>query len=214
MNLVWSDFKLGFAAGLGIAVLSLPILKNISFFDAIFLANRGFTYGFFAFWLAIIPAGAVSGIALARKIGRKKPIIFELAKYGLVGWLNVFMNAGIFNLFSWLTGIAKGWVADLFLVISFIITLTNAFFWNKFWTFRATDSGNGKTEYAKFFTVTGFTSGLNIILFHLITNTIGAPAGFDEKLWANIAIFVLIPVSLFGNFFGYKIFVFKRKNSF
>ncbi|MEK7598912.1 MAG: glycosyltransferase [Patescibacteria group bacterium] len=208
-----SDFWPALFAGLGIAILSLPIFKNISVFDAVFSASRGFAYGLFAFWLAIIPAGAVSGTLLARRIGRKKPVIFELAKYGLVGWLNVFMNAGIFNFMAWLTGITKGLLADFFLVISFAITTTNAFFWNKFWTFGAYASKDGKREYAAFFTVSGLTALLNTAIFHLIVNVIGAPAGFNEKIWANIAIFVLIPVSLFGNFFGYKIFVFKRKNS-
>jgi len=42
-----------------------------------------------------------------------------------------------------------------------------------------------------------------------LINTIGAPQGIDPKVWANIAFFVLIPISFLGNFFGYKIFVFK-----
>ncbi len=209
-----SDFWPALFVGIGTAILSLPTIKNISLFDSVFYANRGFLNTALVLWLIMMPAGAVAGIFLARKIGVKNPVIFQLAKYGLVGWLNVFMYAGIFNLLSWLSGVASGWIADFFLVVSFVVTTTNAFFWNKLWTFRATDSGNGKTEYAKFFTVTGITSGLNILLFHLMVNTIGAPAGFDEKLWANIAIFALIPVSLLGNFFGFKIFVFKGRKDF
>ncbi|QQG46199.1 MAG: glycosyltransferase [Candidatus Niyogibacteria bacterium] len=202
-----SDFWPALFAGLGIAVLSLPILKNISVFDEIFSFNRGLAYIILILWLLIIPLGAVLGVYIADIIGRKKPIIFQIVKYGLIGWLNVFIYAGIFNMISWLTGIVSGLAADFFLVISFIATTVNGFFWNKFWTFEAR-GGDGRKEYIKFFAVTGATALLNIFLFHLIVNTFGAPDGISEEIWANIAILGLIPVAFLGNFFGYKIFVF------
>ena len=195
-----SDFWPALIAGSGIAVLSWPVLKNLGFFN----------YAFFFFWLFFIPLAAVLGILVAKKLSVKRPIIQQLSKYGLVGWLNVFIYAGIFNLLSLASGISKGLIADFFAVIAFTVTITNAFFWNKLWTFQAKSSGEGKKEYAKFFIVTGITTILNTLLFHVIINVLGAPAGFDEKMWANIAIIFSIPVSFAGNFLGYRFFVFKN----
>ena len=203
-----SDFWPAFIAGLGIAFLSLLTFKNISILDSILSASRGLFYVILALWLLAVPFGSVFGIYIAKIIGRRKPIIFQIAKYGLTGWLNVFLYAGVFNLFSWITGIASGITADFFLVAAFVATTINGFFWNKFWTFSAR-GGDGRKEYIKFFTVTSFTAALHIFLFHLIVTTFGAPAGIDGKIWANVAIVALIPVSFVGNFFGYRIFVFR-----
>src|SRR3989344_3145634 len=205
-----SDFGPAFIAGFGIALLSLPTFKNISILDSIFSANRSLFYAVLASWLLAVPIGAVFGIHIAKLVGRRKPVIFQVAKYGLTGWLNGFLYAGVFNLFSWITGVASGITADFFLVAAFMATTINGFFWNKFWTFSAR-GGDGRKEYIKFFAVTSFTAALHIFLFHLIVTTFGTPAGIDEKIWANLAIVALIPVSFVGNFFCYKIYVFKLK---
>ena len=47
-------------------------------------------------------------------------------------------------------------------------------------------------------------------IFHLIINIIGAPAGIDPKLWANVALALTIITAFLGNFFGYKFIVFKK----
>lgn len=207
-----SDFWPAFFAGLGITLLSLPILINLSVLDSFFSVSRGLFYGILALWIVLIPSGAVFGIYLARLWGKKKPVVLQVARYGLIGWLNTFVYAGIFNLLSWLTGVASGLAADFLVFIAFIITVTNSFFWNKNWVFEHSDSGRAKVEYIKFFGVTGFVAILNIFVFHLIVNTIGAPAALDEKIWANIAILIQIPISFLGNFFGYKILVFNVIN--
>lgn len=205
------DFWRAIIAGEAIAILSLPILKNINFFklfpsDAIFL--------YLAFWLAVLPAASVSGLYLFYRISRVwRPVVFEIGKYGLIGWLNTFLNIGIFNLLVLVTGIAKGWTADFFLVVSFTITITHSFFWNKFWIFGTYRTNKAKSEYIRFFGITSATSLLNILLFHTIVNVIGAPVGIDPKVWANIALAILIPISFLGNFLGYRILVFKKQVS-
>lgn len=206
-----SDFWPGVLAGLGIAVLALPILKNLSLLDFLFSANQNLAYSLVGLWLIFVPLGAVFGLYLARLLGRKRPMILQLARYGLIGVFNTFVHIGVFNFLSWLTGVATGFEADFLFFVAFSTAVTNSFFWNKYWVFGHSDSGQAKLEYAKFFGVTGFTALLNILLFHFIVNTFGAPSGIDEKIWANIAILLQIPVSFLFNFFGYKIFVFKKK---
>lgn len=216
MNLVGIRFsKIDFwgavSAGELIAILSLPVLKNLGFFELAILSDAQSVYLFLVLWLISMPLASVSGLYMSYRLAVYKwPTIFEIGKYGIVGWMNTFLSAGIFNFFILVTGIAKGWFADVFFAIAFTITITQSFFWQKFWTFGANHTNKAKIEYIKFFTVTTTTSLLNIFLLHIIINTIGAPEGIDQKIWANIALAILIPVAFFGNFFGYKIFVFKR----
>ena len=139
-----------------------------------------------------------------------RQLIISFGKYGAIGILNVFLSLSIFNFLVWTTGITAGWWADVFVAAAFVVTVTNSFFWNKFWVFKSGNTAKAKSEYTKFFLVTGSTSGLNTILFHIIVNTIGAPAGINPTLWANIALLSLIPVSILGNFAGYKFLVFKK----
>lgn len=205
------DFWGAMIAGELIALLSLPVLKNLGFFELAILQNRRLVYLFLVLWLISMPLASTSGLYMSYRLAVYKwPIIFEIGKYGIVGWMNTFLSAGIFNFFILVTDIAKGWPVDIFLVVAFIITISQSFFWQKFWTFGANHTNKAKIEYIKFFTVTTTTSLLNIFLLHIIINTIGAPSGIGLKMWANIAFAVLIPVAFFGNFFGYKIFVFKR----
>ncbi len=62
----------------------------------------------------------------------------------------------------------------------------------------------------KYYRIVKDVRGLNVLLLHLIVNIIGAPDGIDPKIWANIALAMILPVSILGNFFGCKVFVFKK----
>lgn len=205
-----TDFARGTMAGGAIALLGIPILKNIGFFEVSFVETHRTSILFL--WLVALPAFAVGWLYIASRLSARWPAVFEVSKYGLIGSLNTVLSAGIFNFLILVTGIAKGFVVDIFFVIAFAITITHSFFWNKFWTFKAHDTNNGKMEYVKFLTVTTVTSIINVFLLHIIVNTLGAPAGIVPKVWANIAFATLIPVSFLGNFFGYKIFVFTHRS--
>ena len=187
--------------GEAIALLALPTLKNINFFEPVFVIV----------WLIFAPSAALSGFYLIYLMSARWPVLLELGKYGLIGCFNFFFDAGIFNFFILITGIATGWLVDIFIVMAFAITITQSFLWNKFWIFKANDLANARAEYAKFFGMTIATSLLGLLFMHLMINTIGAPSGFDLKIWANLALLVLIPTSALGNFLSYKFFVFKNE---
>lgn len=204
-----SDFWKAFVAGAAIAVLSLPVLENLNVFDSDPVRRNSVAY--LILWFILLPMASALGLyGVYRMSARQWPVLFAIGKYGIIGWLNTFLSIGIFNFFVLLTGVAKGWTADAFIAASFAITVTHSFFWNKFWIFGARRSIDARLEYIRFFAVTGATAVLNTIVFHIIVNTMGAPAGIDSKLWANAALAVLIPISFFGNFLGYRIFVFKK----
>jgi len=198
-----TDIWRAILAGEVIALLALPILKNLKIFDTAFIIP----------WLILLPLCAGLGLYIIYRISIPRwPIFFDLAKYGLVGWLNLFLSASIFNLLVLTTRITKGLWAVIFIIIAFIITVTHSFFWNKFWIFPSRGISQTKQEYIKFFVVSGTTACVETLIFHILINVMGAPSGLSQELWNNIALFTLIPVALLGNFLGYKLIVFKNSH--
>lgn len=211
MEFVKKDFYRSFFAGGAIAILSVPILKNLKLLDWLsrygILSQILLTIFWALFWATAI---SVTVYVVYKITVSKWPVIFEISKYGTIGLLNTFLSAAIFNFLMIITDIGSGIILDVFIAVSFAITTTHSFFWNRIWTFNAKGSGNHKKEYFMFFAVTGFVSFINVILMHFLINTIGSPEFLDEKVWINLSFVILVPVSFLGNFFGYKFFVFKN----
>ncbi len=205
------DFWLAIVAGEIVAWLSLPTLKNLNFMDLLAKWGIGFDL-FMFFWSFFIPAGAVLGFFLFYLAAKFKNKIgfLQLGKYGIIGVLNTLLNAGIYNSLIFITDIASGLTVDLFFVIAFIITVTNSFFWNHYWTFEKTGAETTGKEAFQFFFVSTVVTAVNIGILHVIINVIGAPAGMEQKVWANVALAFTIITAFFGNFFGYKFIVFKK----
>jgi len=206
-----SDFWSALIAGEAIAWLSWPILKNIKIFAYLDSYYGNSSFLFFVIWLILVPAGLLLWLYLTHRLSVWRwPVMFEIGKYGIIGWLNVFFSTGIFNLFILISGVSRGWFVDLFFLLSIAITVTCSFVWNKFWTFSAGQSGRTKAEYGRFWAVLAATSLINLFLVHLFVNVIGTPRGWEEKVWANAALVLPLLISIIGNFLGCKIFVFKE----
>ena len=213
MSFTRADFWKAVIAGEAIALLVMPVLKNLGILNFIWSLNIAPMPLLLLFWLLFMPAATVVGLYLFYLIALAKwPIAFQIGKYGIVGWLNTFLFAGLINLLVWLTGIVDGVIVDGFALTAFVLTTINSFYWNKFWTFDVKNTSDIKKEYVKFFIVSAVMSLINTGVIHLLVNTIGAPQSIDAKVWVNIVIAITIPIAFFGNFLGYKIFVFKNKN--
>ncbi len=205
------DFWLAILAGEIVAWLSLPTLKNLKILDI--LAERGIGLtGFVIFWAIFIPLGATFGLGAFYFLAKYKNRIgfFQLGKYGVIGVLNTFLSAGVFNLLIFITDISSGITVDLFFIVTFTVTVINSFIWNKYWSFEERETETIAGEALRFFSVSAAVAIVNIGIIHLVVNIIGAPAGLDPKIWANIALAFTIVTAFFGNFFGYKFIVFKK----
>lgn len=205
------DFWLAILAGEIVAWLSLPTLKNLKILGI--LAERGIGLtGFVIFWAIFIPFGAIVGLGAFYFLAKYKNRIgfFQLGKYGVIGMLNTFLNAGVFNLLIFITDISAGITVDLFFIITFVVTIINSFIWNKYWSFEERKTETITDEALKFFGVSAAVAIINIGILHLTVNVIGTPAGLDSKIWANIALAFTIITAFFGNFFSYKFIVFKK----
>ncbi len=217
------DLFMAALAGELSAWLSFPILKNLKVFNM--LAERGIdAIGFSVFWVLFVPAGAVAALSFFYFLATYKNRIgfFELGKYGIIGVLNTFLDAGVYNILIFVTDIASGFMVNIFFIVAFAITVINSFFWNKFWTFTGSKEASAhalkeeeikKTgvEAIKFFATSSVVALINAIILHIIINIIGAPAHIDPKIWANVALGFTIITAFLGNFFSYKYIVFSGK---
>jgi putative flippase GtrA len=198
------DMTLAAIIGFLCALLILPIFKNL-------MPDKPFSYALSL--LLILPVLCVLGIWIARVIGKKVRMIYQLAKFVLVGALNTFVDWGVLNLEIFLTGFASGGYYTGFKGISFAVATINSYFWNKFWTFKKTeDEGKPEAtpkEFLRFFLVSLVGFALNVGVAHILVNILGPQFGLNVITWATVGALGGTLVGLVWNFLGYKLIVFK-----
>lgn len=195
------DIRISFFLGISTGILLLFVFKNIG------LA------GLEARVIIAIVIGLGLSFAIVYWVGnwfsKRWPAIIQFVKYGLTGGLNTLIDLGVLNLLIWFTDIASGWHYSLFKFLSFLIGVTNSYFWNKYWTFQVSEKPEPK-EFLKFFMVNLVGLGLNVSIASIAVNVIGAPAGIGEKAWASVGAIMATFIVIFWNFFGMKLIVFRR----
>jgi putative flippase GtrA len=160
--------------------------------------------------LVIFPILAALGLWVAFLISKKYVFIFQLAKFLLIGALATIFDLGTLSIFISLSGISSGNYFDVFKGISFVVATAAKYFPDKFWVFRKIATSNLKKEFSQFFVVTLISFILNILVAHLIVNTLGPRFGFSPELWANFGGIFAVLVTFVWNFIGYKFIVFKE----
>jgi putative flippase GtrA len=210
------DLLLAAVIGFVCALFILPIIKQAQF-------NIPYELSL----IIILPILSVLGMLLAIVIAQKIKVIYQVAKFVLVGALNTLIDWGVLNLLLFLANIASGPFYSVFKGISFIVAVTNSYFWNKFWTFKKAapavlPSGERKStgkEVLQYFVISiiGFT--LNVAIASLIVNVWGphfnifglnwAP-DLAAKRWGTFGALVGTLTGLVWNFLGYKLIVFKK----
>ena len=197
------------ALGAAMALLLLPTLQNVGILTLI--AAHGIPVFFTVILLVLLlPFCMLAGSLGLSLLPLHKHSAAEFSRYAVVGAYNTALNAAIFNSLIFLSGISQGpWVTG-FALITFAIVITQAFFWNIFWTFHHSSPQDRKKQYARFFGVTATTALINLGIIHIIVNVIGPPAGVSAAIWANCALLFTIVTAVIGNFFGYKFFVFTK----
>jgi len=197
------DLILSAIVGLVCALLIWPIMKNLPLpqINPLYL-------------IITLPILCVIGMVIALALGRFLRIIYQLAKFILVGTLNTFLDWGILNLFIFLTDASSGPQYSLFKGGSFLIATFNSYFWNKKWTFAKADGAPAKKdtgrEVIQFFVVSLIGFALNVGLATVIVNVIGPQFGLNAKTWANVGAFGGTLLGLVWNFLGFKLIVFKN----
>jgi putative flippase GtrA len=202
---MWYTFVIAEA----IVLLSIPTLKNLQLFDRISIQESGVLAIMSVLWVVVVPLCCMTGLYILEKVPLfSNQFRYQFGRYGIIGLFNTFLNAAIFNFLMLMTGVVRGPLVILFSVVAFTVVVTQAFMWNKYWTFKSS-APYSHAEYGRFFVVSGSMALINIVFIHIMVNTIGAPADIDPRFWANIALAFTIILNVMGNFFGYRLFVFK-----
>ncbi len=195
------DFLLVTVTSLIFGLFLLPILENIrpAFWEFnsrnVMLVIAGFlVFGNFALWVGSL-------------IGRKYSWAWQFAKYGAVGSMAAATNFGILNLLSLLTGAFSGVLIIVFNTAAFAVTVTNAYFWHKFWSFGQ-NSKPQLIQFSRYLAVAVASAVIDSLIVYFFTTFIEAPGGLSPAVWENIGKAIAVfPVVIF-NFLGYKFFVF------
>ena len=147
-------------------------------------------------------------MSLLNKINKKLTIQFS--KFVLIGFLNTGIDFAILNLLMWQTEIYSGKYIILLNAIAFSVAVTNSYFWNKFWIFRAKETDKKAGEFAQFVAVTLVGMAINTTIVYSVTTLVSPMFGLSVEFWANLAKAAATGISLVWNFIGYKFIVFKK----
>ncbi|HUC01975.1 MAG TPA: GtrA family protein [Candidatus Paceibacterota bacterium] len=195
---LWASIIIGAAVGL----LVQPIMANLLSGRSLGFADRAGAFVFFilfapfALWLCWLIAKAWKGF-------------YQFGKFAAVGTLNSFVDVGVFNLetFFYGTSLIGNLLFAVFKTVSFLCATTNSFAWNKYWTFSAREKPR-TGEVASFYGVAIAGWAINVGVATL-AKALG-PA--DSKAWVDLVAPVCgIAASFLWDFFGYKYFVFRKR---
>jgi len=191
-------------------IISTIIGFLIGAFFFIGLKNIGKSFPYSWLLLIVFPPLALLGMFLASFIGKKLLIIYQAAKWVLVGALNTFIDLGVLNGLIWISGIATGLLYSVFKGSSFLLATLNSYFWNKHWTFAKRETVFSSREFSKFLLVTTIGLFINVGIASFVVNIIGPQYGIGEKMWANVGAFIAVLIAWVWNFLISKFIVFKK----
>jgi putative flippase GtrA len=194
------DIILALITGEGVAWLFVWLIQK-STLELVFLN-----------WLLpiLFPILALCGLWIAYLIGKKYLVIFQLAKFLLIGALFALFDLVILNFLIGYFEIARGVLYSVFITISFIIANSAKYIADKYWTFKKYEREGTGIEFTGFFIVTLIGGGIHIMIASLIVNSLGPQFEILPVVWANIGKIIAITIASAWNFVGYKFLVFKK----
>jgi putative flippase GtrA len=210
------DYELGVFAGALIGLLLMPILATVkpTLYDTIHLF-------IIPFFLVASPLGLFIAAAIAKFV----PIVWQIAKFVLIGVLNTLVDIGILAaLMPFMKDIADidpqsvilgmGFFTltfySLFKAFSFFVANTNSFVWNKYWTFSGATDKKDSTQFMQFFAVSIIGFLINNFIASYVFISIQPIAGMNIAQWGLIGAAFGSIAGLAWNFIGYKLLVFKK----
>ncbi|HLC39124.1 MAG TPA: GtrA family protein [Patescibacteria group bacterium] len=124
--------------------------------------------------------------------------VLEFLKFALVALSSLVIDFAVLNL------LVIVFHTNVYLAtsISFIVAATNAYIWNRIWTFKS--KGNKATEYTQFFIVRGTGFGLNLLAMFVFIQY--------AHLWFNYAKIISLILVFIWNYIWSKFWVFKQKS--
>lgn len=137
------------------------------------------------------------------------PNLKQFGRFVVIGCANAAVDFGVLYLLIMVTGQATDGPYALFKAVSFSVATAHSYLWNKFWTFKAGQSGGGASEALRFLSVATVSLVINVSAASLIVS-VGPLAGLSPIQWAGVGAAAGTIASLFFSFTGYRLFVFKK----
>lgn len=198
------DVLAALTAGVGTAGLAQVVFES---------TDVAFPVSVPRWWLLLIlPLASLAGIAVTACLQARLPVLFEVAKFGLVGAFSTTIDLGVLNFLMEATGIFRGSLFPVLKGMSFLTALINAFFWNRLWTFAprtGTRARRGVQQFFLFATVALGGLVLNVTVATLLVNLVALPAGWQPIQWANVAALTGLVGTATWDFLCYKFIVFR-----
>jgi putative flippase GtrA len=126
----------------------------------------------------------------------------ELAKFGTIGVINLFVNFAVFNLL-WLTVLRSGEVKAK--AIATIVATTCAYFMNRHWTYRDRPKSTIRREYSLFF----FFNAVGLLIEVTVVGAAKYGFGLTHIVVLNLAGALGILLGTIFRFWAYRTHVFR-----
>lgn len=120
---------------------------------------------------------------------RFQHLIHEAAKFGVVGFLALFVDIGVFNYLRYAGALHHGMLYDKPLTakaISVAIATTCAYFGNRYWTFRHRDRHGFLREYGLFIVLNGFAMAIALICLWISHYALHLTSPLADNVSANV----------------------------
>jgi len=150
------------------------------------------------------------GLAISSQLAKWYSIFWRFGKFVAVGLMNTAADFGILFFLASYSAVYYGFLVGGYNAIAVSIAMINSYFWNKYWVFERSGTKN-KYEFLQFVSVTVVGLLINSGIVYYITTFVEASAGSTPDEWLLVSKILATIVSLFWNFIGYKIFVFRAK---
>jgi putative flippase GtrA len=196
------DLILALVTGEGVAWLFIWLLKN----------SPNLNFPFLNWLLPILfPILAVFALWIADEIGKEYLVVYQLAKFILIGAFFAIFDLIVLNLLMEKFGISKGsgFKYSLFVAISFVIATTVKYIADKYWAFEKTEKTQMGTEFTKFFFITIISGLIQVGVASFAFNLLSS-SGMTEIVLGNVGKILGIGVASIFNFICYKFIVFKK----
>jgi len=166
---------------------------------------------YFKYLPLVFPLICLAGMLIARLLRNLLPIIYQLAKFILVGGLNFLIDMGVLNFLIFSTGVSTGITQSGFKSLSFLVAVTNSYVWNRHWTFKNEAQESISQEFFQFFIITVIGFSINVGIDYILVNIVSPFWEMPLKTWAQFSALLATLVQLVLNFLGYKFIVFNTK---
>jgi len=208
-----SHFDTPLLLGMGflLALLAIPILFNTGILATLTENHSAITLGgMLLVWMVCVPLGILFFFKALHLLPFPQSMGTEGRRFIIVGIFNTVFYASIFNILTLFTGITRGAPILFFSLIAYGLSIIQAFWWNNYWIFGRARHSSTMRVWSLFSIVMVSTALVSAACTYVLITVLGAPAGISPRLWVNISIVLVIPLSFLGNFFGNKFFVFKQ----